>query len=190
MIECDLDKDLRDTYETNVFGLIAVTQEVVKHMIPRQSGTIVNTGSVVGLIPSPWAGVYASSKHAVHCITDGLRIELKGFGIKVMCLAPGSITSNIGNKNVQALTLKDDTVYKSVKDVIIARATLSQQANSTPTAVFAKMVIDQATKVNPPAYYIAGTNALKCIIGYYLPAWLSDWALSKQFKADKVKLMT
>jgi short-subunit dehydrogenase len=66
-------------------------------MAKKGKGKIVNIGSVVGYAGTPWAGIYALSKAAVHSMSDTLRLELKPFGIQVVVVAPGAITSNFGD---------------------------------------------------------------------------------------------
>jgi NAD(P)-dependent dehydrogenase (short-subunit alcohol dehydrogenase family) len=82
---------IRRNFETNVFALIALTQLVVPHLRARGSGRIVNIGSVAGRIARPLSSVYDSTKHALEAITDGLRGELKPFGIEVVLIRPGFI---------------------------------------------------------------------------------------------------
>jgi NAD(P)-dependent dehydrogenase (short-subunit alcohol dehydrogenase family) len=82
---------IRRNYETNVFSLIALTQLVVPHLRAQGSGRIVNIGSVAGRIARPFSSIYDSTKHALEAITDGLRGELKPFGIEVVLIRPGFI---------------------------------------------------------------------------------------------------
>jgi NAD(P)-dependent dehydrogenase (short-subunit alcohol dehydrogenase family) len=82
---------IRRNYETNVFALIALTQLVVPHLRAQGSGRIVNIGSVAGRIARPFSSIYDSTKHALEAITDGLRGELKPFGLEVVLIRPGFI---------------------------------------------------------------------------------------------------
>jgi NAD(P)-dependent dehydrogenase (short-subunit alcohol dehydrogenase family) len=82
---------IRKNYETNIFSLIALTQLVVPAMRERGSGCIVNIGSVAGKIARPLSSIYDSTKHALEAITDGLRGELKPFGVRVTLIRPGFI---------------------------------------------------------------------------------------------------
>ncbi|CEI99917.1 Putative NAD-binding protein (Fragment) [Rhizopus microsporus] len=66
---------------------------VAVHMAKRKRGKIVNIGSVVGYTSTPWAGIYALSKAAVHSMSDTLRMELKPFGIQVTVVAPDNTSS-------------------------------------------------------------------------------------------------
>lgn len=82
---------VRKNFETNVFALIALTQLVLPQMRARGSGCIVNIGSVAGRIARPLSSIYDSTKHALEAITDGLRGELKPFGVRVSLIRPGYI---------------------------------------------------------------------------------------------------
>lgn len=82
---------IRKNFETNLFSLIALTQLVLPEMRARRSGRIVNIGSVAGRIARPLSSVYDSTKHALEAITDGLRGELKPFGVQVSLIRPGFI---------------------------------------------------------------------------------------------------
>jgi short-subunit dehydrogenase len=82
---------IRKNFETNVFSLIALTQLVVPAMRERGSGCIVNIGSVAGKIARPLSSIYDSTKHALEALTDGLRGELRPFGVRVTLIRPGFI---------------------------------------------------------------------------------------------------
>jgi NAD(P)-dependent dehydrogenase (short-subunit alcohol dehydrogenase family) len=90
MVPVDL---VRKNYETNVFSLIALTQLVIPTMRAQGGGCIVNIGSVAGRIARPLSSIYDSTKHALEAVTDGLRGELKPFGIRVSLVRPGFITT-------------------------------------------------------------------------------------------------
>jgi short-subunit dehydrogenase len=84
---------IRKNYETNIFALVALTQLVLPQMRARGSGCIVNIGSVAGKIARPLSSIYDSTKHALEALTDGLRGELKPFGVRVSLIRPGYITT-------------------------------------------------------------------------------------------------
>ena len=84
---------IRRNFETNLFSLIALTQLVIPIMRNQGGGRIVNVSSVAGRIARPLSSVYDSTKHALEAISDGLRGELAPFGIKVIIIEPGFITT-------------------------------------------------------------------------------------------------
>ena len=87
----------RRQFETNVFGLVRLTQLVLVKMREQRWGKIVNVGSMGGRLTFPGAGHYHATKHALEAISDALRFELHGFGIDVILLEPGLITTEFGH---------------------------------------------------------------------------------------------
>lgn len=82
---------LKYQFDVNVFGLVRVTQMVLPKMREKQSGHIINIGSVGGDFTSAGAGAYHASKYAVESFSDALRQELSSFGIKVSLIKPGGV---------------------------------------------------------------------------------------------------
>jgi NAD(P)-dependent dehydrogenase (short-subunit alcohol dehydrogenase family) len=95
---------VRRQFETNVFGLVRLTQLVLPGMRAQGWGKIVNVGSMGGRLSFPGAGHYHATKHALEAISDALRFELRGFGIDVILLEPGLITTEFGHAAASALT--------------------------------------------------------------------------------------
>ena len=83
--------DLRRQFETNVFGLVRMTQLVLPGMRAAGFGRIVNMSSMGGNFVFPGGGAYHATKYAVEAISDALRFEVKGFGIGVTVIQPGAI---------------------------------------------------------------------------------------------------
>jgi NAD(P)-dependent dehydrogenase (short-subunit alcohol dehydrogenase family) len=90
-LEALSERDLRALFDTNVFGLLAVTRTFVPAMRERGQGRVVNVGSIMGRVAMPLLGAYNATKHAVAAMTDALRIELAPFGITVVLVEPGAI---------------------------------------------------------------------------------------------------
>lgn len=185
LIEVELER-FRSTYEANFFGLIAVTQAVAPHMIKRRSGKIINIGSTAGLAPLPYSSAYSSSKAAVHAISDVLRLELQGFGIQVVVVAPGAIKSSIGDAGSKDIVIPSTSHYSNVADMIRMRAVYSQKGNPTPTDQFANLVVRQTQGRNPRAYVVAGAKSSMVMILYYLPVWLKDVLISRIFQMGRI----
>jgi NADP-dependent 3-hydroxy acid dehydrogenase YdfG len=87
---------VRRQFETNVFGVIALTQLVLAGMRKQHWGKIVNVGSMGGKLTLPGGGLYHATKHSLEAISDALRFEVRGFGIDVVLIEPGLITSEFG----------------------------------------------------------------------------------------------
>lgn len=87
---------VRRQFETNVFGLVRLTQLVLPKMRAQRWGKIVNVGSMGGRLSFPGGGHYHATKHALEAISDAMRFELRGFHIDVILLEPGLITTEFG----------------------------------------------------------------------------------------------
>lgn len=83
--------EARRQFEVNIFGLARLTQLVLPQMRIQRSGHIINISSVGGKIYSPMGGWYHATKHALEGLSDCLRFETKGFGIKVVVIEPGGV---------------------------------------------------------------------------------------------------
>ncbi|HWX74856.1 MAG TPA: SDR family NAD(P)-dependent oxidoreductase [Solirubrobacteraceae bacterium] len=88
---------VRRQFETNVFGVIGLIQLVLPKMRAQRWGKIVNVGSMGGRLTFPGGGCYHATKHALEAISDALRFEVAGFGIDVILLEPGLITTEFGS---------------------------------------------------------------------------------------------
>lgn len=91
---------LRESFETNLFGVHELTTLVIPVMRAQGHGRVVNCSSVLGLVAGRWRGAYVATKHAMEGLTDVLRIEMSDTPIKIILLEPGPITSDIRQKAV------------------------------------------------------------------------------------------
>jgi len=98
---------VRRQFETNVFGLARLTQLVLPKMRDQRWGKVVNLGSMGGKLVFPGGGWYHATKHALEAISDALRFEVRGFGIDVILLEPGLITTQFGNAAVASMSEVD-----------------------------------------------------------------------------------
>jgi short-subunit dehydrogenase len=89
-------------FDTNVFGVLRMVRAVLPAMRRQGSGTIVNTSSVLGFLPGPFMGLYASSKHALEGLSESLDHEVRGFGIRVVLVEPNFTKTQIGANAIHA----------------------------------------------------------------------------------------
>jgi NAD(P)-dependent dehydrogenase (short-subunit alcohol dehydrogenase family) len=88
--------EVRRQFETNVFGLVRMCQLALPGMRRQRWGRIVNVSSMGGKLVFPGGGFYHGTKYAVEAISDALRFEVRGFGIDVVIIEPGLITTEFG----------------------------------------------------------------------------------------------
>ncbi len=100
---------VRRQFETNVFGLARLTQLVLPKMRDQRWGKIVNLGSMGGKLVFPGGGWYHATKFALEAVSDALRFEVRGFGIDVILLEPGLITTEFGNAAAASMTEVDSS---------------------------------------------------------------------------------
>ncbi len=96
-------EDVRRQFETNVFGLVRLTQLVLPKMREQRWGKVVNVSSMGANFTFPGGGFYHATKYAVEAISDALRFEVRGFGIDVVIIQPGLIRTGFGDAAVASL---------------------------------------------------------------------------------------
>lgn len=106
-------EQLEKQFTTNVFGLHELTNQLLPLMLPHKEGRIVQTSSVMGFISTPGRGAYAASKYAIEALTDALRLELHGTGIKMSLLEPGPIKTSF-SQNVNQVNEENKVVNPSI----------------------------------------------------------------------------
>jgi NAD(P)-dependent dehydrogenase (short-subunit alcohol dehydrogenase family) len=94
---------IRRQFETNVFGLVRMSQLVLPAMRQAGTGRIVNISSMGGRLTFPGGGAYHATKYAVEAFSDALRFEVQGFGVRVVVVEPGLITTEFGNAAVASI---------------------------------------------------------------------------------------
>jgi len=102
-LEALAEADLRRLFDTNLFGLLAVTRAFLPAMRERGLGRVVNVGSIMGRVAMPLLGAYNASKHAVAAVTDTLRMELAPFGVSVVLVEPGALRTGFAARALAGL---------------------------------------------------------------------------------------
>ena len=118
-------EQIREMFDTNVFGLIATTQAVVPHMRERRSGTVVNLSSIAGKIATPRGGFYQASKWAVEALSESLYLEESSFGLRVIVIEPGSYDTDFGPRSSRRAAADDsaESPFAKLRDRWKANAT-------------------------------------------------------------------
>ena len=177
--------ELRTQFETNVIGLAALTRAVVPQMIKKRSGKIVNISSISGVLNTPFAGAYCSTKAAVTSFSDVLRMELAPFGIQVITVQPGGIKSMLSDNADKDLDRFRKTPYGPLQNSIVKRAHMSQEG-ATPAEVFAKDLVDKLERKKVPKLIRLGKGATLLPLVAKLPRTFTDALLSKKLGLNKL----
>ncbi len=163
----------RRQFETNVFGLVRLTQLVLPAMRRQRSGHIINIGSAGGEFTFPLAGAYHATKYAVESISDALRFEVRPFGIRVTVIQPGPVSTPLATATVESIQSAPDSPYRPIID---AFRRLSQQSTGYITAEqVASTILNVMQTQRPRARYKIGTTArMMPMLHRMLPARLWD----------------
>ncbi|KAK8135425.1 hypothetical protein PG984_003365 [Apiospora sp. TS-2023a] len=165
LLDADLDEGKR-LFDVNVWGLLAVTQAFAPLLVASaaagQRPRVVNIGSVVGVMPVPWQGIYNASKHAVAGINDSMRLEFRPLGIDVVHVVTGGIVTNFYDNSVTTGTqLSPNSIYAPIaaeieKGVEGGRA---KELQGTPVDEYARSVVAKTLRTNPPLSIFKGSMA-------------------------------
>ncbi len=185
------EEDVRAMYETNVFGLLAVTQAFLPQMVRRGAGRIVNVSSGGGRVTLPLFGVYNSTKYAVESLSDAMRMELRPLGIRVVVVEPGGTKSEFANTSVRKVASyrHDGSPYAAV----YARTDelKAQLERSAADPIVVVRALERAlTASNPRARYIAPFSARVMVaLAAWLPTALIDWLLTSMFGVTRKRVI-
>ena len=152
-------EEIKAQYETNLFGLIRITQTVLPIMRKQKSGTIVNISSGAGRVGFPGFSAYVSTKFAVEGLSESMAYELEPFGIKVILIEPGVIRTNaFKNVVIAKKSQNPNSPYSQIMQKMSASFEhMLENASSSPDLV-AKVVLQAVTSENPSLRYLAGKD--------------------------------
>jgi NAD(P)-dependent dehydrogenase (short-subunit alcohol dehydrogenase family) len=153
-IEETSEKEARDQIETNVFGLLWLTQAVIPIMREQGYGHIINLSSILGLVAVPTLGLYNASKYAVEGITETLALELSQFGIKVSMVEPNGFATNWSRASAVHTTPMPE--YDRIKADFLTAATDDFWGDPEATSDAILQLVDA---VEPPLRLFLGKKA-------------------------------
>ena len=153
------DKEIRDQFETNVFGLLNVTRAVLPILRKQRSGHILNISSLAGRLGIPTMGIYNGSKFALEGISESLASELKPFGIKVTIIEPGGFATDFSSRSIAKAQIMPE--YQLLHDEMEKYRT-NFILGDTPTGV--KVILKTVEMTEPPLRLVLGPNSLPRLI--------------------------
>jgi NAD(P)-dependent dehydrogenase (short-subunit alcohol dehydrogenase family) len=167
-------------FDTNVLGVLRMIQAVLPGMRRQGSGQIVNISSILGLMPAPFMGVYASTKHAIEGLSESLDHEVRAFGIRVVLIEPSYVRTNLDASAAQAEGRIE--AYAEQR-----RRTASAITHNTNTAPEPKVVAEEVLRSIEGPYRMRrpiGQAALLSWLRKLLPVRLFEPSLRKAFALD------
>ena len=148
--EGDVD-DWDEMIDANVKGLLHVTRAVVPHMVRRGAGHVVNVGSTAGRWVYPKGAVYCATKHAERAITEGLRMDLVGTGVRVTTVDPGMVETEFSLVRFHGDAERASDVYRGMTPLTpadVAQA-ISWSVERPPHVTIAEVVLMPTDQASP-----------------------------------------
>jgi NAD(P)-dependent dehydrogenase (short-subunit alcohol dehydrogenase family) len=176
------DSELKAQFETNVFGLLRVTREVLPIMRKQRKGKIVNIGSISGVVPFPGIGAYIMSKFAVRSVSEGMRQEVWPFGIEVCEIAPGAfLTQVVASTHIGKKARNPNSPYRVYADQVEI-AIGKEMAGGKPAVQVAELILQALNDSPMKPVYLAGRDAkISAFFKWLLPdAWF-EWLVLTSF---------
>lgn len=177
------EEDVRAQFETNVFGLLAVTREFVPQMRERGRGRVVNVSSVGGRMVFPLGGAYHATKYAVEAMSDALRMELRQFGIEVVVIEPGYIDTGFTSTTLGLLDQYTGDQASPYADALALADGVDEKKVSrlaVKPRVISKAIERAIVRRRPPARIVAPwINAFGPWMRALLPTRLLDWVFRR-----------
>ena len=147
-------EDARRQMDTNFAGPIRLMAAVLPGMRARRSGLIINIGSVGGIFPIPFQTLYSASKAALDVLTDGLRVELRPWGVKATLIAPGDIKTGFTAARMYS-ERAGATEYGKPYRASIAQMEYDETNGASPE-IIARAIISAIKRKNPPVRIVVG----------------------------------
>ena len=174
--------EMKRVFDTNFFGPIEVMKAVLPAMRSQKQGLIINITSIAGYMGLPFRGVYSATKGALELITESVRMEVKGFGIRVTNIAPGDFATNIASGRYHAPVLKNSS-YREAYEKSLALMDSHVDEGGDPM-IMAKKIHAVIQKSSPRVRYKVGafmqkfSVVLKCL----LPSKVYERLLMNHYK--------
>ncbi|WP_344394130.1 oxidoreductase [Streptomyces vastus] len=164
-------------FDTNVFGVMRMVNEVLPHMRAQRRGRIINISSVLGFLPQPYMAVYAASKHAIEGYSESLDHEVRDHGVRALIVEPAYTRTGF-----EANSAKPDTplhVYAKQR-LTVDRVMADATRDGDDPAIVAKAIVAAATDAKPKLRYTAGPLAGRArILRRVAPARVFDKQIRK-----------
>ncbi|KAI2622857.1 NAD(P)-binding protein [Xylaria nigripes] len=185
--------DVRATFETNVFSIMAMVQAFIDQLIAAK-GLIINISSLSSISPYLFGSVYCASKAAVVAYSRTLRLELAPFGVRVMVSMTGTVKSNTASHGHRVLP--ENSLYQKVKHIFEWRLVFSQNNDTMDTTTFSKKFVEASlrpersiwlrTWFGRPDWFWYGGLARLVWFGHSFGEWFVDLTSWNKFRLPEI----
>jgi short-subunit dehydrogenase len=175
-------EEIRNNFETNLFGPIEVMKATLPQMRLQKSGLIINITSIAGYMGLPYRGIYSASKGALELITEALRMEVKAFGIQITNVAPGDFATNIAAGRYHAPVLKG-SAYERPYGNTLQEMDVHVDSGSNPNEM-AEAVYSIINTKQPKIHYKVGAfmQKISIVLKRVLPDTFYEKMLMNHYK--------
>ncbi|WP_329564041.1 SDR family NAD(P)-dependent oxidoreductase [Kitasatospora sp. NBC_01266] len=183
--------EVRAQFDTNVFGLVRLTQLVLPGMRAAGRGRIVNISSMAGRFSPPGGAFYHASKHAVEAISDSLRLEVAPFGIDVVVVQPGPTITEFAGTAVDTMHTAPaaDDPYGSFRAELAdmyAHKSFTRRGGAVSAEAATRVIVRAATTARPRARYaIGGLSRVVMTARRLLPDAAFDAVMRRSFPVPR-----
>ena len=157
-------EEARAQFDVNFFGVLRMCRAVLPIMRQQKAGSIINIGSIGGLIAIPFQGLYSASKFALEGLSEALRLEVRPFGIHVVLIEPGDHkTAFTQSRRPTKAAAAQDSVYQERCQRAIARMASDEQGGPSPEGI-AHLLHKVIQHPNPRLRYTVGPSAQRAAV--------------------------
>ena len=179
-------ENIRNQMDTNFLGMACLTQLVLPSMREQGGGTIINFGSIGGMMGLPFQGFYSASKFAIEGFSEALRMEVGRFNIRIVVINPGDFhTSNSANRRNWLAPLGEENPYRRQFEQTLSIIEKDESGGGDP-ARLASEIVKIVGKKNPRQRYIIASpeQKLAVVLSYILPAKWFRKILEGHYRVD------
>ncbi len=175
-------EEIKNNFETNLFGPIEIMKAVLPAMRSQKSGLIINITSIAGYMGLPYRGVYSSSKAALEIISESISMEVKSFGINVVNVAPGDFATNIASGRYHAPVIKG-SAYENAYGNTLKQMDEHVNSGSNPNQM-AFAIYQIINEKNPKVHYKIGDfmQRFSIVLKRILPDRMYEKMLMNHYK--------
>jgi short-subunit dehydrogenase len=169
----------KEQFEVNFFGALRMCGAVLPAMRAQRSGYIINIGSIAGLVAVPYQALYSASKFALEGLSEGLRMETREFGIKVVLVEPGDHrTAFTQNRRKQAAS----EPYRERFEAAVSRMEKDEQNGPDPAGI-ARLIGKIVQNPNPRLRYTAGplSQRIMVLLKRAKPYWVIEMIMKRYY---------
>ena len=177
-VEATSDAEAKALFDVNVFGVLRVVRAVLPSMRAHRSGLILNVSSVLGFLPAPFMGLYASSKHALEGLSESLDHEVLGLGIRVMLLQPSFTRTKLDLTAQRTQIVIDDYAAAAASSAAAVRQQVETAPQPDEVAKRVLGIVRGAHQLRQPA---DGRAKLLSVLRRFAPSAQVDKSLRRAF---------